>query len=105
MASLNVARKEDDLERSKLSQYAKIGNYVSYGTGDIRWVEDSTSTKALAKALASGAIVNNGNGYEVKDAEAVAKLGIDEKKLKSFYNQTGQNSDSLREFGESLLET
>ena len=62
-------------------------------------------TEALAKAIASGAIVDSGSGYEVKNDKKLAELGIDESKLDSFYSEVGDSTEELREFGNQLLET
>ena len=62
-------------------------------------------TEALAKAIASGAIVDDGSGYQVKDRAKLAELGIKEDKLDEFYAEVGDSTAELREFGNQLLET
>lgn len=104
LANFEVAKKEDDVERSKLKTSERVGHYETVGDTTV-WVEEKENTEALAKALASGVVVNNGERYEVKDKDALARLGIDESELERFYTLTGAGSDALKDFGDSLLET
>ena len=104
MANLNVARSEDEVEHSNLDQDQKIGHYETYGDSTV-WVEEKDNTKALAKALASGAVIDTGSGYEIKNDEQAQRLGIKEGVLDRWYAQIDQSSNDLKEYGKSLLET
>ena len=104
MANINVARAEDNVARSKLKQSERVGHYERVGDTSV-WVEETQNTEALAKALASGTIINNGSGQQVTNEDELNRLGIDKSQLERFYLLTGKGSDALKEFGESLLQT
>ena len=104
MAGINVARAEDNVARNKLKQSERIGHYEQYGDTSV-WVEEKENTEALAKALASGTVINTGSSYQVTDEEELNRLGITADQLDRFYKLTGNGSDALKDFGESLLQT
>lgn len=65
--------------------------------------DTQTETEKLAKAIASGAIVDTGSSYAVKDAKKLEELNIDSKNLQIYYQEVGENTEDLRQFGEQLL--
>jgi phage tail tape-measure protein len=83
-----------------------IGGYFAGETAKDAALEDTQkTTEQLAKAIASGAIVDDGRGYQVKDRAKLAELGIKEEELDNFYAEVGESTAELREFGNQLLET
>jgi hypothetical protein len=78
-----------------------IGQHASNAIYETR----QDDTEALAKAIASGAIIDNGKGYQVKDKVKLAKLGIEEEELGKCYAEVGKSTKELRDFGKQLLET
>jgi hypothetical protein len=110
VANLAVARAEDEVAYKKLSSYAKFGwadaNRITVETEKKAALEDTQKiTETLAKALSDGAITDIGYGYEVLNAEKLAKYGLEEEDLAKYYEQVGGATEDLRDFGNALLET
>jgi phage tail tape-measure protein len=83
-----------------------IGGYFSGEAAKDAALEDTQeTTEQLAKAIASGAIIDDGSGYQVKDKARLTELGIKEEELDNFYAEVGDSTTELREFGNQLLET
>lgn len=83
-----------------------IGGFFTGDAAKDAALEDTqNTTEALAKAIADGAIIDNGSGYDVKDYEKLAKYGIKVEDLSKYYAQVGDSTEALRDFGEQLLQT
>ena len=81
------------------------GFFTGEAAKDAALEDTQKTTEALAKAIADGAIIDNGSGYDVKDAEKLAKYGIKVEDLSEYYAQVGDSTEALRDFGEQLLQT
>jgi hypothetical protein len=79
------------------------GFFTGEAAKDAALEDTQNTTEALAKAIADGAIIDNGSGYDVKDAEKLARYGLKAEDLSDYYAQVGDSTEALREFGEQLL--
>jgi hypothetical protein len=64
--------------------------------------KNQDSNESLAKALASGDIINTGDGLKsnLSSKELQEKYGFSRDQLDEFYDQLGGSTDELKEFGE-----
>jgi hypothetical protein len=81
------------------------GFFTGQAAKDYSLEDTQKSTEALAKAIADGAIVDTGTGYEVKDKTKLEKYKIKESDLAAYYAEVGDSTEALRDFGNQLLET
>jgi hypothetical protein len=78
-----------------------IGGFFAADAAKDAALEDTQkTTESLAKAIADGAIIDTGDGYEVKDIEKLAKYGVDKEKLDEYYAEIGGSTEALRDFGD-----